>query len=247
MTTQNTSSTTVKKIASIAFFLVLFYVLPLIGNPGLLIQPRVIFLAVICTILFATQPRISIKESKVNSATDNHTVWLIIIISGIGQIASLIEWAYFSNKAFTNTVTIPGSGIFGTDWQFDINIAGNLKTALTYCGAFLLVTGTLFRLYAIKTLGKYFSAIVQIKKDHKIIQAGPYSFLRHPSYTGAYMAMVGCSLFLQSYVGFVLLAIVMLFVYKERIMFEEKTLSRQFGIGYWTYSLHTWKMFPYFW
>ncbi|MEO8087963.1 MAG: isoprenylcysteine carboxylmethyltransferase family protein [Bacteroidota bacterium] len=225
MTHQNTNSnqkavSVLKKVASIIFFLTVFYLIPLIGKYSLLVNWRVIFLATICTILFATQPRLSIAESKEKKSTDRNTIWLILIGSGIGQITSLIEWAYFSDKI-----------IIG--W--------------TIIGASLLIVGTFFRLYAIYVLGKYFSSTVQIKEEHKIISIGPYKYLRHPSYTGAYLAMLGSAVFLHSIIGILIFGIGMLFVYRLRIKTEEQTLINKFKDEYLNYSEHTYKMFPLIW
>ncbi|MEO5570418.1 MAG: isoprenylcysteine carboxylmethyltransferase family protein [Bacteroidia bacterium] len=211
-----------KKVISILIFLVLFYVLPLSVKPELLMYPKVIFLAAICTVLFATQPRFSITESKQKFSSDKNTVWLILIVSGFGQITSLMEWAYFRQS-------LPD---FST-W--------------TIIGAIMLIAGTVFRLHAIKVLGKYFSATVQIKDEHRIISQGPYSVLRHPSYTGAYIAMLGCAVFLHSFIGILIFGVGMLYVYHKRIRAEENTLTEQFKQEYVLYSKRTFKMFPYIW
>lgn len=222
MKTQTKISEVPKKAISILFFLLLFYVLPLALKPQLILNWQVIFLAIICSVLFTTQPRLSIAESKEKKKTDRYTVWLIILVSSIGQITSLIDWAYFPSINKTNNL-----------WEL--------------IGAFLLVVGTVFRLYAINILGKYFSSTVQIKKDHKIITAGPYRFLRHPSYTGAYIAMLGSAVFLNSVIGILIFGVGMLFVYRLRIIAEEKTLIQNFKDDYLNYSKHTYKMFPLVW
>lgn len=222
MKPQTKISEALKKALSIIFFLLLFYVLPLAIKPELILNGQVVFLAFVCTVLFATQPRLSIAESKEKKKTDRYTVWLIILVSSIGQIVSLIDWAYFPSINKTNNA-----------WMV--------------IGAVLLVAGTAFRLYAINILGKYFSSTVQIKKDHKIITAGPYKFLRHPSYTGAYIAMLGSAVFLNSIIGILIFGGGMLFVYRLRIIAEEKTLIQNFKVDYLNYSKHTYKMFPLIW
>jgi protein-S-isoprenylcysteine O-methyltransferase Ste14 len=249
MAIQTSSSLLLKKIVSIIFFLLLFYVLPLIGKPELILTNRVIFLAAVCAVLFATQPRLSIRESKEKKASDKNTVWLIIIVSGIGQVVSLIDWAYFtaSETAQQQQPAVIVGQFQDIDWGIAFNFSEVVSGFCTVIGIILLITGTLFRLYAINVLGKYFSSIVQIKEGHTIIKNGPYSLLRHPSYTGAYAAMIGCSFLLQSFTGFLILGIGMLFVYYLRIQTEERTLKQQFGNAWFNYSRQTWKMFPYIW
>lgn len=41
-----------------------------------------------------------------------------------------------------------------------------------------------FRLWAMKTLGEFFTFEVVIRKNHQLITTGPYKYLMHPSYTG---------------------------------------------------------------
>ena len=111
----------------------------------------------------------------------------------------------------------------------------------------LMAAGTAFRVYAIHCLGKYFSTTVQIRENHKIIMHGPYRYLRHPSYTGAYIAMAGSAFLLGSVTGMLILTLGMLFVYRIRINAEERTLLGKFKDEYADYSNHTYKMFPFVW
>ena len=254
MTTQTNKLNSLNKIGSIIFFLTLFYVLPLLGKPELILHWQVVSLAGICTILFATQPRLSFSESKQNKRTDRNTIWLIIVVSGLGQIISLIEWAYFY-RATPKIIVTPVTETAGhklplpLEWEFPslFDTSQNSSSFWIMLGASLLIAGTLFRLYSIKILGKYFSASVEIKDKHRIVSTGPFKLLRHPSYTGAYTAMLGSAIFLHSLTGLVILGIGMLFVYHLRIKAEEKTLIRHFKEEYLNYARDTWKMFPYLW
>lgn len=251
MKAQTIQSVLLKKMASVIFFLTIFYVLPLMVKPELLLNWQVISLACICSILFMTQPRISIDESRKKKSTDGNTVWLIIIVSGLGQIVSLIEWAYFTGAPFkiepvftTETSLNPPFGFAVPDNYFAMQ---NGLTVWILAGVSLLITGTIFRLYAIHILGKYFSATVQIKEGQRIIKSGPYKLLRHPSYTGAYIAMLGSAVFLHSVIGILIFGIGMLVVYHLRMKTEEQTLIQNFGNEYLDYTRGTWKMFPYVW
>ncbi|KAF8881680.1 hypothetical protein CPB84DRAFT_1851486 [Gymnopilus junonius] len=51
-------------------------------------------------------------------------------------------------------------------------------------GGILIVVGALLRLITYRYLGKFFKFEASIQKDHKLITSGPYTFVRHPSYTG---------------------------------------------------------------
>ncbi|MFT3885720.1 MAG: isoprenylcysteine carboxylmethyltransferase family protein [Flavobacteriales bacterium] len=208
-----------KKLSFTLFFLLLFHVLPLCLKPWLLLTWPVLVLAFFCTVLFATQPALSVEESKRNKSTDGWTIWLIIGVSGMGQIASLVDWAYSQ-------------------------AAPQALDAWVVSGLVLLPFGTAFRLWAINTLKNNFAATVQIKQCQQLITSGPYKWLRHPSYTGAWVAMVGAALLMHSMVGLLIMGPGMLWVYGCRIATEERTLEAAFGEAYREMKGRTWRMLP---
>ena len=58
-------------------------------------------------------------------------------------------------------------------------------------GATVFAAGIIVRWYAILALGRFFTVNVAIASDHRLVEAGPYRLLRHPSYTGALLAFLG--------------------------------------------------------
>jgi len=73
--------------------------------------------------------------------------------------------------------------------------------------------------------------------------AGMYSILRHPLYSANFIIFLGITLFVQVW-WFSLVAILVFFVYYERIIFaEEEFLRRKFGNLYLEYANKT----PVFW
>lgn len=211
-----------KKLGSTTLFLFAFYGLPLLAKPELLMAWPVLTLAFFCAVLFATQPALSVQESLEHKATDGWTIWLILGVSGVGQIASLVEWAYFRG-------------------------APQAPDTWTLCGVGLLMGGTAFRLWAINTLKDNFSATVRIKQGQQLVASGPYRWLRHPSYTGAWVAMIGAALLMHSYLGLVLLGPGMLLVYMRRIAVEERTLEQGFGEAYVNMKQNTQRLVPGVW
>jgi len=105
--------------------------------------------------------------------------------------------------------------------------------------AWLSLTGNLLILLAMWIVYRVFkensfaSATVEIGKGQKVISSGPYAIVRHPMYSCAAMYLIGMSLALGSYWGFIpsVLIIVGLVV---RVFDEEKFLRRNLS-GYTEY------------
>jgi protein-S-isoprenylcysteine O-methyltransferase Ste14 len=72
---------------------------------------------------------------------------------------------------------------------------GNLRalecTTAFVVGAFVTSAGGLARYLCYRTLGQYFTFEISIKKDHRLVKTGPYSIVRHPSYTAITMVYFG--------------------------------------------------------
>ena len=58
-------------------------------------------------------------------------------------------------------------------------------------GLTLMVLGTWIRLMTYRYLGRFFRFEASIQKDHELIVSGPYSVVRHPSYTGSILVLGG--------------------------------------------------------
>ncbi|TCD67144.1 hypothetical protein EIP91_000428 [Steccherinum ochraceum] len=55
----------------------------------------------------------------------------------------------------------------------------------------LLYAGTILRALCYRALGRHFTFELAIKKEHKLVTDGPYSFVRHPSYLGEILVFLG--------------------------------------------------------
>ncbi|TFK63576.1 hypothetical protein BDN72DRAFT_847493 [Pluteus cervinus] len=58
-------------------------------------------------------------------------------------------------------------------------------------GFTLTLIGTYIRLNSFRTLGRLFTFELCIRKDHRLIVDGPYALVRHPSYTGLILNIIG--------------------------------------------------------
>ncbi|KJA26489.1 hypothetical protein HYPSUDRAFT_52401 [Hypholoma sublateritium FD-334 SS-4] len=62
---------------------------------------------------------------------------------------------------------------------------------LRVLGGVLVLGGGIIRWLCYRELGKQFTFHVAILKNHELITTGPYSIVRHPSYTGGSMIFLG--------------------------------------------------------
>ncbi|KAI0916609.1 hypothetical protein AcV5_003047 [Taiwanofungus camphoratus] len=60
-------------------------------------------------------------------------------------------------------------------------------------GALCTNLGALLRLACFRTLGSFFTFELAITPAHALITVGPYATVRHPSYTGVYLTLLGAS------------------------------------------------------
>ncbi len=110
-------------------------------------------------------------------------------------------------------------------------------------GAALVWAGALFAIWARTVLGRNWSAVVQVKRDHELVERGPYRWVRHPIYTGLLLAFLGSALALGAWRGLVGTAIVGgSFWVKLRL--EERWMRETFGARYEDYMRRVKALIP---
>jgi protein-S-isoprenylcysteine O-methyltransferase len=111
-------------------------------------------------------------------------------------------------------------------------------------GLVLMCLGELLRWWSIATLGRFFTVNVAIRGAHRVIDAGPYRWVRHPSYTAILLFHLGAGLALDnalSVVGIMLPATLALL---NRIRVEESVLQGSLGDAYRAYMKRTKRLVP---
>jgi protein-S-isoprenylcysteine O-methyltransferase Ste14 len=121
---------------------------------------------------------------------------------------------------------------------------GQDRTVIFAFAALLATGGIVLRWYAIVTLGRFFSMRVQTTSDQQVVESGPYRFVRHPSYTGALMTVLGVLLMSTNWVTFACFLIALPgFAY--RIYVEEQALTSALGDAYRTYMRRSKRLVPF--
>jgi protein-S-isoprenylcysteine O-methyltransferase Ste14 len=90
----------------------------------------------------------------------------------------------------------------------------------------------------------YWSAVVTIKRDHRIIRRGPYAVVRHPIYSAGLLALLGTAIAFGAVRGLIGFALVFIgWWLKSRL--EETFLERQFGADYAQYKREVKGLIPF--
>jgi protein-S-isoprenylcysteine O-methyltransferase Ste14 len=112
-----------------------------------------------------------------------------------------------------------------------------------YLGLALFGIGCVLRIWPMFVLGHRFSGLVAIQPGHELETRGLYRHVRHPSYLGLLIALVGWALVFRSGVG--IAAVVLgLPLLHARIASEEALLASHFGAEYDAYRRRTWRLVP---
>ncbi|OAX34909.1 hypothetical protein K503DRAFT_411249 [Rhizopogon vinicolor AM-OR11-026] len=69
-----------------------------------------------------------------------------------------------------------------------------LPSAALVAGFFLSIIGAVIRSHCYRTLGRLFTFELSIRQGHKLVTSGPYSIVRHPSYSGMWCFFLGIML-----------------------------------------------------
>jgi protein-S-isoprenylcysteine O-methyltransferase Ste14 len=112
-------------------------------------------------------------------------------------------------------------------------------------GFLLWGLGLALRQWAMWTLGRFFTDQVRIFQDHKLVQDGPYRWVRHPSYAGLALVMLGAPLSLGSWAGVFATVVLGGSALAFRISVEERELLGAFGKDYEAYCLTRPRLLPF--
>jgi protein-S-isoprenylcysteine O-methyltransferase Ste14 len=115
----------------------------------------------------------------------------------------------------------------------------------TAAGAAAFTVGIATRVWAIRSLGRYFTRRVQVSSDQPVIEDGPYRWVRHPSYTGFLLIGLGIGLSLRAAGSVAVIAAAWLVATLYRVHVEEAALAETLGAPYREYMTRTKRFLPF--
>lgn len=127
---------------------------------------------------------------------------------------------------------LPGAGVRVGDRElFDTGLA-------------LMLGGLALRWYAVAVLGAAFTVTVGTRSDHGLVARGPYRWVRHPSYAGSLLTILGVLLCATNLVALLAFALPVA-GYAYRIRVEERALAEGLGDEYRRYMRQTARLVPF--
>jgi len=136
--------------------------------------------------------------------------------------------------------------------------------ALALAGCLISISGSILRIWSQRSLGKFFTWEVSIRPEHRLYTGGPYSMIRHPSYTALVMTCGGQAMLLAARNTFIKeclgtqhalitwISLAFMSVWQtilvvtviNRTSTEDEVLTREFGKGWEDWAQRTYRIFP---
>jgi protein-S-isoprenylcysteine O-methyltransferase Ste14 len=162
------------KLGSVAIATTLLYLgLAVLGSGGIrhfFRHPSRIVLTV-ASLAMASTAFFSEANLSSGEREDRSNRWIFVPLLVIGFLSAYLP-AYTERKG---------------RWILDGN-------PVCWLGVFLYGAGGALRIWPVFVLGRRFSGLVAIQRDHELVTDGIYGIIRHPSYLGAVILMFGWAL-----------------------------------------------------
>lgn len=110
-------------------------------------------------------------------------------------------------------------------------------------GFLLFLLGYILAILARRHLGKNWGMPMAQKQAPELVTSGPYSYIRHPIYTGILLMVLGSFLIVNMYWLIVFIIASVYFIYSA--FAEEKLMTQQFPKVYPSYKAKTKMLIPF--
>jgi protein-S-isoprenylcysteine O-methyltransferase Ste14 len=172
-------------------------------------------------------------------------VYLVLRDNTRGKGKTTIDRRTRNYNFISLIIAISSAAIISWIPLFQFNRRGT--SIVFWLGVIIICLGLFLRYWSIHILGKYFSTTVELEKSQKIVQKGPYKWIRHPSYSGIILFCIGYGLAVQNWLSLIIAVSLPTIALLYRIKIEEETLVKGVGTEYEVYQKKTKKLIPGIW
>ncbi len=130
--------------------------------------------------------------------------------------------------------------VLGVKW-FDYS--HYVPSIVRWFGLVLMVGCYPLSMWIYKTLGEYFSQKLELREEHRLIDFGPYQYVRHPMYVTLFVCAIATCL-ISADLGVLITTLAVAAVMLLRIRREERMLVHRFGVAYEAYQATTGALIP---
>ena len=114
-------------------------------------------------------------------------------------------------------------------------------------GIALMAIGLGLRAWSIATLGRFFQYRIEVQSDHRVVTNGPYRVVRHPSYSGMALVLIGVALATGDVLSLAVVAVFGAVGLGVRINAEERQLTEALGAEYERFAAGRRRVLPGVW
>jgi len=115
---------------------------------------------------------------------------------------------------------------------------------LRWTGAVISLIGVVLFVWAHRALGRFWSPMLEIQPDHRLVTTGPYRHVRHPMYSTFFVICIGLSITSANWIVAVTWFGGFAVILRHRIPDEERMMIDEFGDEYREYMRHTGRLIP---
>jgi len=180
--------------------------------------------------------------------TGGYFIWLVPEM--IYTVSRRIKMSSRANDGYSSLVIRLSlvTAVFLANWLVRVQTWASISwhpVLIFGLGIMLMVSGVAFRWYSIRVLGKYFSVNLVVQPGQTVMREGPYRWIRHPSYTGSLITMLGLGLAFTNWLCLVSVPLIVLIGYSYRANVEEQMLITALGTPYREYMKDTKRFIPF--
>lgn len=115
---------------------------------------------------------------------------------------------------------------------------------LRIVGLLFTLAGAALAIWARIALGTNWSGLVTVKENHALITNGPYTWVRHPIYSGLLFALLGTAMVQGKVIYLIVILLAALALWAE-LRTEERFMFETFGEDYRSYHQHVKALIPH--
>ena len=156
------------------------------------------------------------------------------------QVKPMREW--LTSATFTLSLLFSYVAFLWTT-SFD-NLVFSIPYWIQCLGGVMALVGIILLEWVHQALGHHFSPHLELREDHKIVQSGPYKWVRHPMYTSGLFFLIGNGILSCNWMVLLSPTCTFVVLLVLRIHDEEKMLRHRFGEEWDRYTKKTGFLVP---